>query len=108
MFSKEQLVYASPRRNLVASKTSFLIRDILGGVPEPEGTLYGIVEETADAGVGLATPRSPWSAAGPAGGPQDTCCGGLLFGCVTVPCLGCAASWSAGELPRKCGRQTPF
>ncbi|CAN7982896.1 unnamed protein product [Ixodes hexagonus] len=108
MFSKEDLVYASPRRNLVPSKTSFLIRDILGGVPESDGSLYGIVDEAGDARAGLASSRSPWPATGPGGGPQDACCGGLLFGCVTVPCLGCAASWSAGELPMTCRLQAAF
>lgn len=95
MFSKEDLLYASPRMNLVSSKTSFLIRDILGGSPQPAGeTFYESQEESVDPGAGLAALRSPWSSSGT---PQEACCGGLLLGCVTVPCIGCAASWNAGE-----------
>ncbi|KAL1423120.1 hypothetical protein MTO96_021500 [Rhipicephalus appendiculatus] len=127
MFSKEDLMYASPRMNLMTpSKTSFLIRDILGSNSTPTTTtthssLFDCTTSTTAGGTdataaataagiaalvalrGAAAGPSWTSSAGPAEPqtePPPGCCGGFLLGCVTVPCLSCATSpWNAAGYP---------
>ncbi|KAH7952291.1 homeobox protein BarH-like 2 [Rhipicephalus sanguineus] len=124
MFSKEDLMYASPRMNMMApSKTSFLIRDILGSNTTTtttsslfdcatSGTAGGTDAAAAATAAGIAAlvalrgaAAGPgWtSAVGPAEPqtePPPGCCGGFLLGCVTVPCLSCATSpWNAAGYP---------
>ncbi|KAK8765026.1 hypothetical protein V5799_032365 [Amblyomma americanum] len=126
MFSKEELVYAtSPRVNpMASSKTSFLIRDILGASSTSAATTHNALFDGATSSAGAAS-TDPATAAATAAGiaalvalrgaapgwtstvgstePQaepPACCGGFLLGCVTVPCLGCAtSSWNAAGYP---------
>ncbi|KAH6930464.1 hypothetical protein HPB50_013985 [Hyalomma asiaticum] len=125
MFSKEDLMYASPRMNLMApSKTSFLIRDILGSncttTTAARSSLFDCATSTTAGGTdaaaaataagiaalvalrGAAAGPSWTSAAGPTEPQAETppaCCGGFLLGCVTVPCLTCTtSSWNAEEI----------
>ncbi|XP_050035425.1 uncharacterized protein [Dermacentor andersoni] len=126
MFSKEDLMYASPRMNLMApSKTSFLIRDILGAgsnsTTTTHNSLFDCTTSTAAGGTDAASAATAAGIAalvalrGAAAGPSWTsitrtaepqveqppsCCGGFLLGCVTVPCLSCAtSSWNAAGYP---------